>query len=147
MNTVLDHLNAALDALDAELARITEARNDTATLIEQLRPTASAPEIPVVAPETGPSAHAVASAPKKPRTPKKATQQPPPPAKRPNTATVDYHEVAAVIQRARSEGRSQRRALMEHFDVPMTTVANWITKVYQLGLLDKQIDLAPKADA
>lgn len=62
MNTVLDHLTAALDALDAEIARITEARNDTAALIEQLRPNASAPERPLTSPATGQAARPRADA-------------------------------------------------------------------------------------
>lgn len=54
MKTVLDPLNSALDALDVEIARITEHRNDLAALIEQIRADAApVPTRPLPAVATG----------------------------------------------------------------------------------------------
>lgn len=124
MNTVLDHLTDALDALDAEIARITEARNDTAALIEQLRPTAAAPVRPVSPPPTRKAARTGPPARPKPTRTGPAAQ-----------ARVDYPAIAREIIALRSEGKAVRPELAARHNVPPTTVANWITKCTQLGLL------------
>lgn len=128
MKTVLEPLDAALAALNAEIRRLTIARDDVASLIEQISdpspPTATAPAVASSKPE--PAARQRSASPKRqPTSPK------------PNTGTAhDYQAIAADILAARRVGQPVRATLAKKYGVPGTTVANWMTKCRKLGLID-----------
>lgn len=112
----IGRFNAALEALgvDVALDAGTAARLAAAA---DLRPAAAKqepdPPRPRAAPAKAPAA----------RPPKRPPKRPP------------IEEVARVANEARAAGEPMAATICERFDVPPTTVNNWLTKARQLGLL------------
>lgn len=154
---VLVHLDAGITALEADLAAaearatglaeiLTQARELRSAIAQRLGVDASPDAAPAVArqvscPDCGqmyPNRNAVdthrraehpksAAKPTAARAPRVSTP-------RPSTASVDYAEVADRLVAIRAEGRPVQQALVDEYKVPLTTVKNWITKIYKLGL-------------
>lgn len=139
---VLD-LDAFIASLEADAARLVgEAQlvDQRLAMARDLRATypTPAPEPVVVAPpSTAPAAPE--ATPSKPKASKVA------PSKRVGNQAPDYVPIAAAILEARALGVAVGAFVAERFNVPKTTVTNWVTKCTKLGLLDKpESSPAPK---
>lgn len=158
MQPVLDPIGSALEALDAEIVRLLGVRSllDNARVAlgaaprDLLAGPLPASPAPIRAGLVPPPAPVQPNRPAPAATPPRAARKPSPapaaaarPAKPAAAATgrhtpgtaPDYQEVARVMRQARDAGLSMRDALSEHFGAPKSTVANWITRVYGLGLV------------
>lgn len=78
-----------------------------------------------------------------PRPPKAAKRPAPNVSPLPRAGRPPIEEVARIANEARAAGEPMVATISERFDVPSTTVANWLTKARRLGLLDQPAGLPP----
>lgn len=158
---LLDVLRTALDQRDAAVAEC-EAATEAAKLardsiraaidaIEAGPPLSVSGPVDVRAGKLPANVKALPAAKAEP-TPVRAKNRAP--VRRAPRPIPNYESIAIVANEARVAGKPMRNALVAHFDVPRTTVNNWIAKCQKLGLLDRQADTpgpapvrpAPSAD-
>jgi hypothetical protein len=135
--TAGDLIARAIAVVDDDIARLTATRAQLIAARESLigaaaaepAPAAATPPAQLRSVPTGNAATRSAPPRKAPKpAARRAVSNPNPP---------DYDEVARVMREARAAGRPVAQALVEWSGREMTTVKNWITKVYQLGLVER----------
>jgi hypothetical protein len=138
--TAGDLIARAIAVVDDDIARLTATRAQLLAARESLTgvaaatvpaspSTAATPPAQLRSVPTGNAATRSAPSRKAPKpAARRAVSNPNPP---------DYHEVARVMRDARAAGRPVAQALVEWSGRELTTVKNWITKVYQLGLVER----------
>jgi hypothetical protein len=139
--TAGDLIARAIAVVDDDIARLTATRAQLIAARESLtgvaaatvpasRATGATPPAQLRSVPTGNASTKSAAPTKKPTKPvaRRAASNPTPP---------DYEKIAEVMRSARRGGLPVQPTLAVEFDVPLTTVKNWITKVYQLGLVER----------